>query len=242
MFGRRAMTVPTTRTCVTGTCRTNLRESGPRVGETILGGATRQLPDQRNRHALSDRLQELRPRRARSVQAVDRSARQEWIGQDQSDRGCRASRHPGPAVRRSTKSPMSIAEESSRCEVACDHAFVSARESSDCDSIEPSFVSTEKTVLSTTPSKLLPRGRNDVQLSAERLQIGDRILFEATKFRWGADGGQIRQLFARQESELSGFGVPIRPLTLRRNHQEQSGEQPQVASVNRNGPEREGST
>ena len=37
--------------------------------------------------------------------------------------------------------------------------------------------------------EIAPRGRNDVQLSAERLQIGDRILFEATN-----SGGELMEV------------------------------------------------
>ena len=37
--------------------------------------------------------------------------------------------------------------------------------------------------------EIVPRGRNDVQLSAERLQIGDRILFQATN-----SGGELMEV------------------------------------------------
>ena len=96
MFRRQAMAVPATKTCVTGTYRTKSREPGPRLARPSRAGPRGSFLTRGNRHALSDRLQELRARRARSFQAVDRSARQERIGQDQSDRGCRASRYPGP--------------------------------------------------------------------------------------------------------------------------------------------------
>ena len=88
--------------------------------------------------------------------------------------------------------------------------------------------------------EISPRGRSNVQLSAEKLQIGDRILFDAT-----SSGGDLMEV--RYDNFSPGrnptcqvsasHSVLSRYEEIIRNSQATS---PQAASVNRNGSGREG--